>query len=632
MITKGSRLPTREGAAETADHVFRGKANEQIVVLRGSEQDLHDYVADAQAARRPYAIRHFKISPEHDITPEQETEAVALMAREFKFDSERCVVIRHRKKRSRKSASEYHLHVLVPEWNPVTRRVLGTKWDWARHEKCSRLLEESWGHGHISGRFNAPVLKALEAEGHPLTEALLALDGHDRPEATHPQHQVLELARRTEWTAGRVTEAVRDAHAMSASANEFCSILGEQGLRIVEGKKGARWVVEAPTSKGGWMHAGSVNRLLKADVGSTDKWMRGVTSTIENKKRRKGHGQDGETVGFEGLHRDAGGDERARDASDDGLEWDDTERLGSDARSGEGGLVDGLAGFGRGGRSGIGDHEDRSAAAGEQRASSDTRRAERSVGRTAQHKGRKTGPARPSQSGRGSGDRGSSRSGQAIPNQSKDSRGARLSRLIGAAGLQHRLGTPANLRRIEGWYVHIARPQPEPMIGACNRSISVVDDEITARKRKARFRILLLRKAYRLSAWLPEEAVLNIRRIDQDPEGMWVRLTLNSGTRLLDTGDRITVRGVVDDVAVDELAECVERRGWDRVEITGDPEFRMAMSRELMARGIEVLDCPLSRDEQAELRRQAGGFDWRQVDEPAHVPPAPTPAWAADAF
>lgn len=163
-----------------------------------------------------------------------------------------------------------------------------------------------------------------------------------------------------------------------------------------------------------------------------------------------------------------------------------------------------------------------------------------------------------------------------------------------------------------------------------NRTVRAIESEEAARKRKARFRILLLRRAYNLSCWLPAEAVLNLRRIDGDEQGAWVMLTLNSGTRLLDTGDRITVRGLVDDVAADELAECVERRGWREVDISGDPEFRVRMARELMARGVEVRDCPLPAEEQEELRRRAGGFDWRLVDDPAPEPPAPRPPWATE--
>lgn len=185
----------------------------------------------------------------------------------------------------------------------------------------------------------------------------------------------------------------------------------------------------------------------------------------------------------------------------------------------------------------------------------------------------------------------------------------------------------------------IVVPPPAPPRGETSRSVSVVEPEEAVRKRKARFRILVLRRAYRLSCWLPEEAVMNVRKIDFEPEGMWVCLTLANGARLLDTGDRITVRGLVDDVSTHEMAECVVRRGWQEVEVTGDPEFRVRMSRELMARGIEVKDCPLPKSEQARLRRESGGFDWRTVGiedgqdrlpDAGHEMPAPRPPWGLD--
>ena len=84
-----------------------------------------------------------------------------------------------------------------------------------------------------------------------------------------------------------------------------------------------------------------------------------------------------------------------------------------------------------------------------------------------------------------------------------------------------------------------------------------------------RFRVMLLRRAYPLADHLPPRAVLNLRRVDVDPQGRYVMLTLHTGTQLLDTGDRITVRGEADDVAVEELVSCCERRGWARVEVHG---------------------------------------------------------------
>lgn len=144
--------------------------------------------------------------------------------------------------------------------------------------------------------------------------------------------------------------------------------------------------------------------------------------------------------------------------------------------------------------------------------------------------------------------------------------------------------------------------------GTGNRSIRCAESGVSVRERQLRFRALLLRRAYSLADYLPPEAVLNLRRVDHDPFNSFVLLTLWSGTQLLDTGDCITVRGVVDDVAVSELVACVERRGWGAVVLTGDDGFRMAASRELLRRGIGVVDCPLDEDEQETLRQEAAGL------------------------
>lgn len=149
--------------------------------------------------------------------------------------------------------------------------------------------------------------------------------------------------------------------------------------------------------------------------------------------------------------------------------------------------------------------------------------------------------------------------------------------------------------------VEAGRRLPVPHMPATSlRRIACADDDGSERHR--RFRVLLLRRAYRLVEWLPPEAVLNIRRIDEDPMGRFVRLTLHSGTQLLDAGDRITVRGVADDVAVDELVACVVRRGWRSVKVDGDEEFREAVARELLRAGVEVVDCPLDAEEVAAIR------------------------------
>jgi hypothetical protein len=187
------------------------------------------------------------------------------------------------------------------------------------------------------------------------------------------------------------------------------------------------------------------------------------------------------------------------------------------------------------------------------------------------------------------------------------------------AALQARFGLPSDAARLDAWRAQVRGPL-KPIHRVTNRTIRVAEPETELRFRRERFRLLILRRAYKLDYWLPPEAIVNVRRIDWDDTGARLLLTLWSGTQLLDTGDRITVRGTADDVAISELVSCVERRGWPVVEVMGDDEFRLAASRELMRRGIQVLDCPLSQDEQERLRME---FRASQEDEEAPAEDAP---------
>jgi hypothetical protein len=99
---------------------------------------------------------------------------------------------------------------------------------------------------------------------------------------------------------------------------------------------------------------------------------------------------------------------------------------------------------------------------------------------------------------------------------------------------------------------------------------------------------------------------------------------LMTGTKLLDTGDRVLVHGHADDIAVSEMAACVERRGWSSVVVEGDHEFRQEMARELLSRGIEVEDCPLDPREVEQLRMRAM--------EGTPPSPAPSPGTSIRAY
>ena len=625
MIIQSARLLASKGAKSTADHVFRGAANERIVVLQGSEQALYDAVEDARAWRRKYGIRHFKIAPRETPTRSQLLESVTDLALEFGFREEDAVVIGHVKRRFNDAASEFHLHVLVPEVNPVTGEVLSSRWSYPRQEKVARVLEARWGHAVTQGAFNRMVIDRLRADGLDDDADLLLGDGLNvgaQPQAQYTTALVQEVKRTANRSLPETADQVRECRMLSGGPAAFAASLAQYGLRCVPGRKDARWIIEVQDEIGGWSFAGALHRLLKTKVQESDTWMGGWKPPTEEKHDDTGQITE-QDLGNGRVRRVPGRNGRAAAAQGDGPAGHDSPRGRSTGRGKRREPPDEPAGQGGSDRRRDLAVQDRIAAYG---ASAGTPRGEAAAERIVAYRVAAGGTA----SGRSSAGRadigGESR---AEAEGAENRRAALLRKLLDAASLEqhfrrHRrdewLG--AAVRSMDRHAIH---PAPE---GSPKVSLRCAEDPKTVRERRLRFLALLVRREYKLSDYLPVEAVLALRRVDADRRGKYILLTLWSGTQILDTGDKITVKGPADDVTVAELAACVARRGWQAVEVDGDPEFRVAAARELLRAGVEVLDCPLSDEEQAELRGEAAGlgFDGSVLDAaPAYIP---VPPWS----
>ncbi len=631
MIIQAARLLASKGADDTCDHVFRGEANDRIIVIRGSEQALHDMVHDARAWRRTYAIRHIKVCPREVLTREQLDEAVADLAREFGFDAEDAVVVGHVKPRLNGMASPYHLHVLVPEVNPVNGRVLSSGWNRARQEKVSRLLEARWGHAVVQGAFNKPVLKYLRKTGRDAEAELLLAHGLDpraQPQGAYRTALVQEVERtanaglpadpgereRLHRTLPQIAEQVRQCRMLADGPEAFAAALRERRLRCVPGQKNSRWVVEVQDHTGDWHFCNALHRVLKQRLHEVDEWMGKWTPTEEEDDAERE--AELQTVGSGRVRRTVGGHGRAAASAGGGQAGNDAGGCRRARRGKRGEPADVTAGPAKpiGRRNGPGQNRELVGRAGH-RSQNDERAAERR-------------PAHPLATSReGGGREGGRRYLTTTTWQAKRESGERLRRLVEVAAIEQRYRGQEQAARLQRMLDDVMEPIRIPSRDARNRTIRCAEDDRTLRERQLRFRALLLRRAYVLADHVPIDAVINLRRVDTDPDGKFVLLTLTTGTQLLDTGDRITVRGQPDDIAIEELVACCARRGWTAVEVTGDEAFRIAASRELLRQGIEVVDCPLSEDEMAELRVEADndGFDWSaEATEPVY---APTPPW-----
>ena len=149
MIIVRSRKLASENPRAFLRHVFHGEGNERIRVFQGTEADVLDMVNDARAWRRDFAYRHFILAPKEMPAEGLFADAMAELAREFGFDPARAVAVGHQKPRHGLDGAPYHMHLLVPEFDTATGRVLDSSWDYARHEKVCRRLEARWGHAIV---------------------------------------------------------------------------------------------------------------------------------------------------------------------------------------------------------------------------------------------------------------------------------------------------------------------------------------------------------------------------------------------------------------------------------------------------------------------------------------------------
>jgi len=131
-------------------------------------------------------------------------ELVKAIASEFGFDPATGVVVRHDKPRRDQydlitgaQGAPVHWHLLVPEVDPVKRKVLDSRWMYPRHERLAREAEIRLQHKLIKGRFNTSVIQALHQRGDNreaqiLVDAGLADGRPARAAYTSAQRRMLE--------------------------------------------------------------------------------------------------------------------------------------------------------------------------------------------------------------------------------------------------------------------------------------------------------------------------------------------------------------------------------------------------------------------------------------------------------
>ncbi|WP_271620651.1 relaxase/mobilization nuclease domain-containing protein [Bradyrhizobium sp. CCBAU 51745] len=260
MIIKSKRIRARGSALKRAiAHIRDGEDNDYVLLVRGNLADLEDARGDALRFGKQYCVRHWILSPDQTITSAQREEAIDRLAAEFEFDPECIVVFEHTKDRAIEGGGcAQHFHVLVPEVDPVSGRVMSSAHDYDRQSKIARVVEVAWGHHIVAAPRMQSIVAALEEEGDLKTAAALQA-------VTPPDHAASfseadhQRAKRSGIDLPRVREMVAQALASATSRNDFENRLAGVGLRLRSGDEKNIPIVETVDGE----LVGSLARLVR---------------------------------------------------------------------------------------------------------------------------------------------------------------------------------------------------------------------------------------------------------------------------------------------------------------------------------------------------------------------------------
>jgi hypothetical protein len=624
MIIQSARLAVGLDLAALERHVFRGPANENIVVLHGDADDLAVMRRDAVEAGKRYAIRHFKISPGAAASRVQAADIVRDLAVEFGFKPGSCVVVEHHKPRAAAGGYERHWHVLAPEWDPLRRRVLDAHWMRPRQEKIARLAELRLGHAQVTGRWNAAVARALTAAGQDeAAKSVARLVEEPRPGSayTASRHQA---AARHGVKLPEAKAMVARAWAQSTDGVALEIALAAQGMHLRAGEKAGVWVVEVDLGDGTPpVMLGALHRLVRQPKRVVA--ARLLAAGITDDARESFHAEPQTTAQGAGPVQ--------RNKEHDHVENYRHAHAGRSRRAGGG-----ASGTGRGREpASLGQ---KGADPGPARLPADgvaDRPPDGSSGRGGQH-----GGAHPGRPDRGPAGDDRRRAGaakrQALCDRARTRQALGIGRqpvaAAGADSMQALLERMEALRRansgagVRGEPAPVARnlPGKDRRHGPLGLSggISLVDPAPDVHARRRRWIALCLRQADNLS-WVPDSVAAHIVTVAWRAEDEALVMTLDTGARVVDRFDRIELAGAADDVAIAGLVACVQRRGWQAVRVSGSDGFRAAAARALLTVGIAVENPPLCEAEVAMLRAGARQPALRRPDNSQQAASARAP-------
>jgi hypothetical protein len=268
VILKSVRIRARgRGEAEIMAHLLHGEENETVRILRGTPADVHDAFLDAQRHARVYAVRQFIVAPARAATAAQMLDVVAELGAEFGFDPAVTFAVEHRKARAVPDRFPVHLHVLVPEVDPESGRVLSSAHSYARQERVAREAEYKLGEPFVRGAHHRAVLAALRVGGKTAVADALDRAFPEADAAPRPRSSYTDARHRRAARAGvdlpAAKQAVAAAWQTTATRPALEAALAVHGLLTRSGTKPGTWIVE--TRDGAFV--GALDRLAGARKG-----------------------------------------------------------------------------------------------------------------------------------------------------------------------------------------------------------------------------------------------------------------------------------------------------------------------------------------------------------------------------
>lgn len=319
MIIKATRVRARGSALKKLiAHIENAEDNEEVVTLRGNFADLWDARDDARAFGREYCVRQWVVSPSTDVTFEKMLEAVDRLAVEFGFDPAKAVARGHKKAKAVEGLFDRHLHILVPEVDPITGRVLSSSNDWLRGEKVGKILSIDWQEALVESVNPKAILAALKRDGRDDVAAAYRKafpEGGPRPVAAFDAAAQQRLKRKgLDLPALRVL--VEGAWTSAANRSQ---VQANHGLVCKAGGKPGVYLIETADGE----QIGSLARLAKVKKSELLKKMETVHAGPTEEAHHGGgnlpqHADAAEAVG---AHQGAGGGSAGHASA--GPTWDD---------------------------------------------------------------------------------------------------------------------------------------------------------------------------------------------------------------------------------------------------------------------------------------------------------------------